>query len=51
MMQLVYSNMNQVYFLLWQDQVVSTYDSRLEAIEDLRFKGLKVANDNKVSVR
>ena len=50
MIHLMYLPLNQVYCLLWHEQIVATYDSRLEAIEDLRFKGLKVDKDNKVSV-
>lgn len=49
-MNLVYSRMNQIWFLCWHDQVIETYETKDDAVVDLRYKGLTVGRGGKVTV-
>lgn len=48
-MQLSYSPVNQTWFLLWHDQIIERYETRAQAVEDLRYKGFKVDRQGKVT--
>ena len=50
-MKLVYSRMNQIWFLCWRDQVVETCETKDQAVVDLRYKGLTVGRGGKVTVK
>ena len=50
MMQLSYSPINQSWFLLWHDQVIDRYETKEQAVVDLRYKGLAVGRQGKVTV-
>jgi len=49
MMQLSYSRINQTWFLLWHDQVIERYETKEQAVVDLRYKGLAVDRQGKVT--
>jgi len=48
-MRLSYSRMNQIWFLLWNGQVIDMYETREQAVVDLRYKGLTVGRQGKVT--
>lgn len=49
-MKLVYSRVCQIWFLLWHDQIIERYETKDQAVVDLRYKGLTVGRGGKVTV-
>ena len=47
-MNLTYSKMNQCWFVVWNDQVVSVYETKDQATTDLSYKGLELQKDGRV---
>ena len=47
-MYLTYSRMNQCWFLIWKDQVVSVYETKDQAATDLSYKGLAIRKNGQV---
>ena len=48
MMNLLYSPVNQRWFLVWNNQVIGGYDTRDEARVDLRYKRLELRSNGQV---
>lgn len=47
-MNLTYSRMNQCWFLIWNEQVVSVYETKDQATTDLSYKRLAVQKNGQV---
>ena len=49
MLNLTFSNVNQAWFLIWNGQVLETFESRAIAIEEMRYRGLSVSRSGDVT--
>ena len=51
MLILQFSKVNQTWFLIWNGQLLETFDSREIAIEELKYRGLEVNRSGFVTVK
>ena len=50
-MNLVYSKTNQTWFLMWNGQLLETFQTRLEAVVELKYRGLNVSKSGVVAAK
>ena len=51
MLSLEFSKVNQNWFLMWNGQLLETFDSRTIAIEELKYRGLEVNRSGLVTIK